>query len=323
MKTIKNSIGIFVTKFLTTYLAGQKNMSSNTISSYAATFYLLFQFCRTSKKISAEKMTIESIDKELIIGFLDWLECARGVSISTRNQRLAAVRSFFRFVQYESPRHMAICQDILNIPIKKTVRPMISHLSHDELKAILRQPDITTAKGKRSIALLAVLYDSGARVSEIINLKFCDIRYDSPAMVVLTGKGGKTRYVPIMQETLSALKNYMSAYQIDVRSVPAGPVFFNSRGEKLTRAGITNIIARNVREARKECPSLPDTPLSYIRDILGHVSVLTTEIYIRINPELRRKYMEASHVDYQIPNANCQRWEENGELVEWLKKMCR
>ncbi len=342
MKTIKNSIGFFVTKFLTTYLAGQKNMSNNTISSYAATFYLLFQFCRTSKKISAEKMTIESIDKELIIGFLNWLECARGVSISTRNQRLAAVRSFFRFVQYESPRHMAICQDILNIPIKKTVRPMISHLSHDELKAILRQPDITTAKGKRSIALLAVLYDSGARVSEIINLKFCDIRYDSPAMVVLTGKGGKTRYVPIMQETLSALKNYMSAYQIDVRSAPDGPVFFNSRGEKLTRAGITNIIARNVREARKECPSLPgkvtphmfrhtkavhlteiNTPLSYIRDILGHVSVLTTEIYIRINPELRRKYMEASHVDYQIPNANCQRWEENGELVEWLKKMCR
>ncbi|MBE6377139.1 MAG: integrase [Lentisphaerae bacterium] len=340
-KTHKNIVGKYVTTFLTHYLAGQKNVSHNTISSYAATLYLFFQYCRDVKKIPAENMVVEKISKQLIIDFLLWLEQERGSSISTRNQRLAAIRSFFKFLQYENPQFMGICQDILNIPVKKTVKPMVTHLSHDELKLILNQPDIATAKGKRVIALLAILYDTGARVSEIINLKVCDIRFDFPPMVTLTGKGRKIRYVPIMQETFSVLQNYMLAYKIDKNAKPTAPLFFNSRGEKLTRAGVSNIISRCVNSAKKENPALPekitphvfrhskavhlteiDTPLNYIRDILGHSSVLTTEIYIRINPELRKKYMEAAHIEY-IPNANETKWEKNDELVEWLKKMCK
>lgn len=340
-KTHRNIVGKYVTSFLTNYLAGQKNVSNNTVSSYAATLYLFFQYCRDVKKMPAENMVIESINKQLIIDFLLWLEQERGSSISTRNQRLAAMKSFFRFLQYENPQFMGICQDILNIPVKKTIKPLIKHLSHDELKLILDQPDIATAKGKRVVALMAMLYDTGARVSEIINLKVCDIRFDFPPMVTLVGKGRKIRYVPIMQETFSVLQNYMLAYKIDKNVDSTTPLFFNSRGEKLTRAGVSNIILRCVNSAKRINPALPekitphvfrhskavhlteiDTPLIYIRDILGHSSVLTTEIYIRINPELRKKYMEAAHVDYVTPS-NDQKWEDNNELVEWLKKMCK
>lgn len=342
MKKNDNSlIGHYVTSFLTRYLPGQRNVSSNTISSYASTLYLFFIFCRDKKNMPAEIMSIDNINKELVIGFLDWIEQERNSSISTRNQRLAAIRSFFKYLQYENPQIMGVCQEILCIPSKKGTRPTINHLTHEEIRAIFNQPDLSTDKGKRSLAIMTLLYDTGARVSELINLNVCDVRYDSPAVITLTGKGRKIRYVPIMDKTLHILESYMIAYKIDKAKSPTLPLFYNSRGERLTRAGITNIIARHVSSARNICPSLPntvtphmfrhtkavhlteiDTPLIYIRDLLGHASVITTEIYIRLNPERRKKYMEAAHVNY-VDDTNNQDWSANDEIISWLKQLCK
>ena len=135
MKKNDNSlIGHYVTSFLTRYLPGQRNVSSNTISSYASTLYLFFIFCRDKKNIPAEIMSTDNINKELVVSFLDWIEQERNSSISTRNQRLAAIRSFFKYLQYENPQTMGVCQEILCIPSKKRTRPTINHLTHEELR---------------------------------------------------------------------------------------------------------------------------------------------------------------------------------------------
>src|SRR5680860_1579605 len=180
-------------RFLTDHLAGLRGYSTNTIVSYRDAFKLLICYFRDQQSIPPEKLTLERIDAAAITGFLDWLRTSRGNSASTCNQRLAAIDSFFTWMQTQDPARMACCQDILAIPASRDDQPAVTHLSVEQTPRLLAAPDRSTRAGRRDATLLATLYDTAARVQELADLSVRDIRLDGPAMAALTGKGRKTR----------------------------------------------------------------------------------------------------------------------------------
>src|SRR5690625_1257364 len=182
-----------LTRFLSDYLPSQRNVSSNTIKSYRDTFKQVLMFFGTELNIKPEYLTFEVINAEKIKDFLVWLENTRNVTINTRNQRLAAIHSFFRYAQSEHPENILECQRILGIPFKKGRKKTIEFLSQECLKLILEQPDTNKNKGRRDLTLMITLYDTGARVQELIDLKIRDVRLTKPATITLSGKGNKSR----------------------------------------------------------------------------------------------------------------------------------
>ncbi len=204
-----------LTEFLSVYLPRQKNASKNTIASYRDTFKLLLRFCLEQKDIPVEKLNMSMLSHLTIIDFLEWLEEKRKCCIATRNQRLAAIHSFFRYVQYEEPAGILHFQKIIALPIKKAAKPSVPHLTPDIMKLLLSQPDTLTVKGRRDVTLLSVLYDSGCRVQELTDLKVRDVVLDNPAVLILTGKGKKIRRVPLMKNTLKLLQQYFQEHSLD------------------------------------------------------------------------------------------------------------
>ncbi|MEA3040383.1 MAG: integrase/recombinase XerD [Sphingomonadales bacterium] len=178
-------------RFLTGHLAGLRGYSTNTIVSYRDAFKLLICYFRDQRHVPPERLTLELIDAAAVTGFLDWLRTSRGNSPSTSNQRLAAIDSFFTWMQTQDPARMACCQDILAIPASKHDRPAVAHLTVDQTRHLLAAPDRSTHNGRRDATLLATLYDTAARVQELADLTVRDIRLDHPAMAALTGKGAK------------------------------------------------------------------------------------------------------------------------------------
>ena len=327
-----------LTHYLAVYLPGQRNVSSNTIKSYRDTFKLFLLYCKQDCNLAIERLSLGCIDKTLILGFLEWLEKDRSNSVSTRNQRLACIHGFYRYMQLEDPVGLLSYQKILSIPIKKTQQPTINHLTPDALKLILAQPDPSTANGRRDLVLLCVLYDTGARVQELVDLKVGNVRLDPPPILTLTGKGRRTRQVPIMSNTQALLKQYMDeAFSIQ-NSMQDHPLFFNRQRRKMTRAGISFILDKYVSQARAKSLIIPSkvTPhvirhtkamlllqagvsLIYIRDLLGHVDIATTEIYARADTEMKRKALEKAYPE--IVAANLPDWQKDEALLSWLTSL--
>src|SRR6516165_4219555 len=206
---------IHVTSFLTHYLAAQRNLSPNTVKAYRDVFTLLLRFCRDFQGIAPEKLRLEQVDVSLVEAFLDHLEKERKSAPSTRNHRLAALHAFFRYVQAEEPDRMLQCQKILAIPLQRHTRPTVAYLSKEELAEILAQPNLRTPQGRRNAVLLSILYDSGARVQELIDLSVEDVRLDPPAQLRLLGKGRKMRAVPLMDNTVSLLRDHIQDNHFD------------------------------------------------------------------------------------------------------------
>ena len=286
---------------------------------------------------------MDNFDKRMVTEFLDWLEESRSSSAASRNQRLSALRSFFKFIQYESPEYMAVCQNVLSIPNKKVPRPEIAHLEKRELGAILAAPDSKTARGKRAVALMTLLYDTGARVSELANLRIKDVHHVDLLYVTLFGKGSKRRDVAIMPETFNTVISYMKAFGLSLERGDQQelPLFFNSRREPLTRSGVAHILSQYVEAARKKCPSIPakitphvfrhtkavhlhdiGVPYTNIRDILGHSSVKTTEIYARLSIKQKHKYMSCLTEGVETKHAPSV-WKDKEEFYDWLDKYCK
>ena len=248
----------YLTEFLAVYLPKQKNVSKNTIYSYRDTFKLLINYCQSIQAIPVERITLHVLSSELIIGFLDWLEVDRTCSISTRNQRLAAIHSFFRYMQAEEPEGIFNYQKIAAIPIKKGKKTVVEYLSPDAVKLLLEQPDKHTPKGRRDLTLISVLYDLGARVQELIDIKIGDVTLESPAVILLTGKGNKTRRIPLMNNTVALLQNYLLENKLDKPWRNDNPLFTNNQHHKLTKEGVAYIIAKYVASARKTSTLVPD-----------------------------------------------------------------
>jgi integrase/recombinase XerD len=326
------NFSIHVTGFLMHHLAAQRNLSPNTIKAYRDVFTLFLRFCRDVRGIASEKLRLEQIDVSLVEAFLDHLETERKSSPRTRNHRLATLHAFFRYVQAEEPAHILQCQKILAIPLRRHVRPVVGYLSKEELAEILAQPDLQTSEGRRDAVLLSVLYDSGARVQELIDLSVGDVRLDAPAQIRLLGKGRKMRAVPLLNNTLQLLRDHLRPEQFDK------PLFPNTRNQRLSRSGIRYILLKYLARAQSKIPSLkrrvsPHTlrhakgmhmlqsgiSLDMIRDFLGHVDVKTTQIYARANLEMKRQALEK--ITDPSPVHAIPSWQQNKDLFDWLRSL--
>ena len=227
-----------LTSYFSTYLPETCGVSPNTCNSYRDAFKLLLLYFQEEKGVPANSIELRMLNRNLASDFLDWLEVQRKVSVTTRNQRLAAMKAFAHYVQYRNPEYLENCTDIIAMRPKKHEKPVIPFLTEEELKALLAQPDPSTRHGLRDLTLLSLLYDSGARVQEITDLKLKDIRLTNPAMVTLTGKGRKARQVPLMKETCKLLDAYIRNFNLNSEPLTS-PLFFNQKWQALSRYGIT------------------------------------------------------------------------------------
>lgn len=326
----------YLSDYLVKYLPLQMGASTNTIKSYRDSFTVFLRYCRDELHLAPEKLTLQKLDRKMIEGYLLWLEESKGCSASTRNHRLAVLHAFLRYVSVENPEHLSRCNELLEIEPKHAPKKAVEYLSIDELQAIFSQPDTDSPGGQRDLAMLSLLYDSGARVQELIDTKFRDIRFNSPATVKLCGKGNKSRIVPLMPDTAKILTEYINFAGI---SDPERYLFLNSRGQKFTRSGVEFVIMKYVIMAKKEKPNLPlgkvtphvfrhskamhlvqaNVNLIYIRDLLGHESVKTTEIYAKADSAAKRQALEQAGKNI-VPETKYTASKQE-ELLDWLKNL--
>jgi site-specific recombinase XerD len=240
----------YVSNFLLKYLPNEKGISRNTLLSYKDTFILLLNFMEKEKHIKVEKIKICNITKEAIVEFLEWIRKNRKCSNATGNVRLAAIHSFYKYLQYENIEYLHECQKILSIKFKKNRHESICYLTIDGIQLLLQQPDTTTSKGRRDLALLSLMYDTGARVQEIIDLNPAMLQLTRPAIIKIKGKGNKVRLVPMLDSQVNHLKNHLKESGLDRPHANMYPLFSNARKEKLTRAGISHIVHKYANIAR-------------------------------------------------------------------------
>jgi len=330
-----------LTFYLSKYLPGEVGASSNTIQSYRDTFSILIKYCASEEHIAVEKLTLQHLDMRLIGSFLNWLEEERECSVSTRNQRLAALHAFFKYLQLEKPHSLHQYQQLLAMPMKKFRKKSVSYLTLDAIKNLLDMPDRNTRGGRRDLVLLSLIYDSGARVQEIADVRVADVRLQSPATVRLTGKGNKSRIVPLMEPMAKLIRQYLKENNLGPLHCNEYPLFRNRRGDKLTRSGIAYVLKKHFTEAKRlfpECFSGTISPhilrhskamhllqsgvnLVYIRDLLGHVSIQTTEIYAKADSSMKRKALEKAYAD--VVSESLPEWQQNADLLEWLQSLGR
>jgi site-specific recombinase XerD len=329
----------YISTFISDYLVNERGASENTIIAYRDTFILLLSFIRDVKRIKPEKLTLDKIKKETIIEFLNWLQKDRGCSHSTRNARLAAIHSFYRFLQDQNLSYFHECQRVLSIKSKKSSTKTLTYLSVEGMRLLLKQPDTTTKRGRRDLSLLSLMYDTGARVQEILDMTPSMLRLSNPATIKIIGKGKKARLVPMLNVQVDLLKNYLGENKLNEPDAGSHPLFFNSRKEKLTRAGVNHIVQKYFQMACMENKMLLPEKISchsfrhskamhllqagvnlvYIRDILGHVSVQTTEIYARADSSQKRKALESAYVNVN-PSEEPQ-WIKSENLISWLQRL--
>jgi site-specific recombinase XerD len=323
--------------FFTDYLPRQKAMSPHTIESYRDGFKLLLLFIAGAKR-DPSQLSLEHLTVEQITAFLQHLETSRHNSTRTRNVRLSAIHSFFRYLGAHYPQYLAAAQRVLSIPFKRVTTREIQHLECSEIQALLRSIDQRAATGQRDFLLLTFLFNTGARVSEVVGLQANDLRLTPPYSVLLRGKGKKERVCPLWPETAKALQRYLERQSIGIEEPRR--VFQNGRGYPLTRFGIRWILQNHVRQAAKSIPSLrrkrlhphswrhstaihllrSGVDLSTIAHLMGHSSVNTTNKYLPVDLESKRKALSQTK-PILPPLKQPGRWRSDRKLVQWLESL--
>ena len=340
MKTYRDFAETLQSFFLT-YLVKERSASGNTIRAYRDTFVHLLDFVQETKRITPDKVSLAIINRELTISFLDWLEEKRGNSVTTRNQRFAALKSFSNYLMLYDPIHMAQWKLIHAVKIKKSISETINYLTVDGIKYILEQIGTKNRQGRRNLTLLSLLYNTGARTQELIDLTPSSIRRENPYMIELFGKGSKKRLVPLEDNMMLLLENYMLENNLLLSEKNSCPLFYNVWNEKLTNPGITFILNKYASQARILHPEAIPLKLSphvfrhsramhllqaginlvYIRDLLGHAYVQTTEIYAKADSKLKREALEKAYADVGITIQAQRSWEKYPKLKTFLKSL--
>lgn len=333
----KMYLSYYIRLFLIQFLSNERGLSENTILAYRDALKLLLKYCAQYLKIKIDKLPCDRIDDQIVRKFLDYLEQHRGCTASTRNARLAALKTFFYYLGLEVPQCLDNSQRISAIAPKKTPHKMVDYLDPDELKAIMDSIDVASRNGLRDQALLLLMHNTGARVQEIVDIKLNDLRLDAASQIKLTGKGKKQRVCPLWQETIEAVKAYISVRK--PKQEGEHHLFLNDRGESITRFGIRYIIKKYTNKAIKKQPSLkrkqvsPHTlrhttamhllqagnELNVVRLWLGHASLNTTHMYVEINMEMKKKILSKT----QSPKLKqeVKKW-QRPKILEWLNELC-
>jgi site-specific recombinase XerD len=298
------SFASLVQEFFQQRLLAQRNASPHTIASYRDAFRVLFEFTERSLRRAPASLTLADLDATLVLRFLDHLESDRHNGIRTRNARLAALHSFYRYAASRDPASLPVIQRVLAIPLKRYNQPMLGFLTREEIHAILRAVDLATWSGKRDHALFTTLYNTGARVSEATSLRVQDFVHGPGAYIRVRGKGRKERSVPLWRSTARLL----SAWLKSTTASPQSPLFPNRHGEQLTRSGVADRLRRTVTAARAFCPALrgrsisPHTlrhttamhllqsgvDITVIALWLGHESPETTHRYVESDLQMKQ-----------------------------------
>src|SRR5216684_7494298 len=293
-------LGPHLTALLREYLPSQREMSVQTSDTYAYAFQLLVCFAAERLKTTPSALSIEQLDSTLVLDFLEYLEKERGNCARTRNSRLAAIKTFFRFLEYRLPPCLEQARRIRAIPVKKTDEVIIGYLNREEIQALLDAPDPRCRYGLRDRAMLHLAFVGGLRVSELVGLNLVDLAFHPQPTVHVMGKGRRERVLPLWKDTATALRAWLA-----IRPRDGCPELFpNAAGRAMTRSGFEYILAKHVAVAAKERPSIAKkrvTPhvlrhtcamhtLQATRDVrkvslwLGHASLQSTEIYLRADP---------------------------------------
>jgi len=298
-----------LTAFFQERLTLERQASINTCDSYAYAFKLLLNFASKRLKLAPSRLAFEQLDAPLVVAFLNDLESKRSNAASSRNVRLAAIRSFMRFMEYRAPSALEQIQRVLAIPMKKTDTRLVRHLNTEEIQALLDAPKPTDWSGVRDRAMLHVCFAVGLRVSELTSLRLEDLSLQPHASILVHGKGRRERCLPLWKQTVAALRAWLA-----VRGTVAVPeLFVNARREPLTRAGFEYILEKHLDTATTRCPSLATkrisphvlrhscalTVLEATKDLrkvslwLGHANMQTTEMYTRADPSIKLEALEA------------------------------
>jgi len=297
--------------FFLCYLPNEKKASSNTIRSYKNAMLLFLDFTKNERGIKLNQITFNMIDKNLLLRFLDYLENERKCSISTRNQRLQCIRSFYAYAATREFLAVVYWEDIKKVESVKTPQTITSHMSEVAVSEILRQPDIATRKGCRDQFLMLLLYQTGARIQELLDIRLKDIRFGRASSVILHGKGGKVRAVPLQDKTEAHLKKYIEIFHANIDSYSQEYLFFvlrNGLRKRMTEDNARKLIYNYGVSARSSCHEVPENvhphlfrhsramhlyqngvDLNLISQWLGHSNLETTLIYAHADTELKRQ----------------------------------
>lgn len=324
----------YLQRFFTERLLSQLHASPNTISSYRDTFRLLLKYTIDNIGIASTNLQVAHIDAQLVSSFLSFSEVERGNSARTRNARLAAIKSFFKYVAVNEPQLLLHCQKVLAIPSKRFEKRIIHFLECKEIDALLAAPDISTWFGKRDRALLLLMIQTGLRISEVISLRVSDIELGTGGYLRCCGKGRKNRVTPLRTDTRSALRLWLDKVKLQSDN----PLFISKPGKPLSRDAIERIIRKHVTIASAYCPSLLAkhiTPhvlrhtaamqllqggvdLTVIALWLGHESIETTQIYIHADIKLKERAMAKTRSTEEV---TIDRYLPDDELLSFLEML--
>ena len=320
-----------ITAFLQERLPRERGASVHTCDSYAYAFKLLFSYASERLKVQPSELHFEQVDAPLVVNFLTHLESARHNRASSRNIRLAAIRSFVRYMQYRLPAAMEQIQRVLAIPIKKTDTQIVPYLTQQETQFLLDAPDPANRLGIRDRAMLHLCFAAGLRVSELVGLSLQDLQLQPQASILVHGKGRRERALPLWKPTAAAVRAWLA-----VRGEASVPeLFLNARGENLTRSGFEYILRKHRGRAAKQCPALlrkrvsphvlrhscAMTVLQATHDLrrvslwLGHASQQTTEMYTRADPGGKLEVLET----LLSPKLRTARFKATDKLIASLK----
>ena len=333
MKPTVPTFPVLLQRFFTQRLMQQKRVSAHTISSYRDTFRLLLRFAQKQLRTSPDCLTFEMIDAPFISAFLNELEKTRGVTARTRNLRLTAIRSFFRFAAYEMPTHSAQIQRVLAMPAKRFDRKLIDFMTRPEVDALLNAPDKGTWSGRRDHALLLTTLQTGLRLSEVTGLRRQDIRFGTGAHVEVLGKGRKQRAIPLCKPVVKVLEAWLD----ETNAAHDGIVFPSMRGGQLSADAVERLLEKHLATASEVCVSLRKKHITFhclrhttamdllharveqsvIALWLGHESIETTQIYLDADLALKEKILART-----IPfDSKPGKFRPDGKLLTFLNQL--
>ncbi len=319
--------------FFTDRLIRQRQASPHTLASYRDTFCLLLAYAQQKLRKAPTKVTLPDLDTTFLGTFLDHLECHRGNSARSRNVRLAAIHSFFRYIALHAPEHSALAQRVLAMPSKRYVRRPIAFLNADEVAALLAAPDLGSWTGRRDRALLLLAVQTGLRAAELIGLRCQDIVLGPAAYVQCQGKGRKLRNTPLRKDTIAVLRTWLA----ELQGRPSDPVFPTTSGTPLSHDGLQYLLNKHLAVASRQCPSLAIkhvTPhvlrhtlamdllhhgvdRSVIALWLGHESVETTAMYLQADMRLKEQALAKTDPTH----ARVRRYKPDDQLLAFLKSL--
>jgi site-specific recombinase XerD len=311
-------------------------MSPHTIHSYRDSLMLFLRFLTSERKSPVQDLDLNGIEPDDVIAFLSYLEEVRKNGVTTRNVRLAAIHAFFRYVGTYHPEQLDRVQRILAVPFKRARQRVIEYLERDEIEAVLSRINRESRDGRRDYALLATMFNTGARVQEIIDLRVCDLQLIRPFQIRLFGKGRKERFCPLWPQTAQVLRDHCKEYHLDPRS--DAQVFLNQRGQPLTRFGVRYILAKHLDRARGDVSTLgrkrlhphsmrhstavalltSGVDLTTISHWLGHSNPNTTNRYATIDLEMKRRAI--TKVKPATHRARTS-WRRNESILKWLENL--